>query len=485
VEQNNCLGIHLSRNHATAVVLSGRSSHPEIVRCFSVRQEADGDIQDHENGSPAAQIAAKLASEGLRYGDVTVSLDCALYTRHNLHSSFTEHKQIANTIIFDAEDALARDAMDMAVTFTVTGSDPTGSDTTVFAADRQVLRGMLDSLQAADLDPTAVEPDILCLARFLEQYFTLPKDVEALFVVLSERDCHIIRPQRQNFGPLVRSFMTGPSRNNTMALAGQITLTLAAMNEEKPVDSLFLLGETEHIDIKALSGATGIEAQEIDMATLIPADKSLLADCAWQVELAMACGAATAPIKHIKPSDFRRSFAPYQGKKMILQRALRATSVFVSISMIVLGLYFQLKVIRINKYVSGLERNLQRDYSKVMYGAKPRSNMSIVRQLARKHAQIQNLKKGDFGDEGSVPAKLTYMLEAVNKSPKAIDLHVSSVDVTTKQMSLTGDTNRRASTLALFNSFKSHPKLVKTYESYDERGNRDSFTIHLSLKKGK
>jgi len=354
----------------------------------------------------------------------------------------------------------------------------------VFAADRAALNGMLDALQAANLDPTAIEPDILCLARFLEQNFSALKDTNPLFVVLADQSCHIIKPQGHHLGPMVRSFIIGASQNKATVLAREIPLTLAAMNLHEPVDSLLIAGQTDQLDVKALSESTGIAAETIDLTALTGADQSLLADCASQVEFVMACGAAIAEIKRIKTSDFRRSFAPYQGKRMVLQRTLRTTSIFVSISMIVLALYFQLKVMRINGYVGDLDRKMAGEYVKAMYGREPRSDMSILRQLDRAHKKVERIKKGGaFGDEGSVPAKLTYMLEAINKSPKKIVLNVSTVDVTTKTMSLTGNTRRRADTLALLNSFKSHPKLVKGYVSYDEKANRDAFTIHLNLKK--
>ncbi|MCD6395883.1 MAG: hypothetical protein J7M40_20555 [Planctomycetes bacterium] len=486
MEQNNCLGIYLSKKRATAVLLSRKGSHPEVLRCFSVQDEADGDSseQSRQGSSPAVQIAQMLASEGLQYGEVAVSLDCTLYTQHNLHSEFTEHKQIANTIVFDAEEALARDAMDMALTFTVTGTDSTGSQATVFAADRAVLNEMLDGLQAADLDPTAIEPDILCLARFLEQNLSLPKDANPLFVLFSQRACHIIKPQDHPLGPLVRSFVVGASQNKTVVLTREIPLTLASMNLQKPVDSLFVANQgDDQPDIKALSQTTGIPAQTLDPSALARADKSLLDDCDCQVEFAMACGAAIAEIKHIKPSDFRRSFAPYLGKKMILQRTLRATSVFVTISMIALGLYFQLKVMRINSYIGDYDSKMRSDFvAAANYGKPPRARRSIISQLDQIHRQIQDIKKGDFGGEGSIPAKLTYMLEAINKAPAKISLQVSSVSVSSKAMSLIGNTNSRTSTNALYNSFKAHAKLDPII-SYRERANRDAFTITLDLKK--
>jgi Tfp pilus assembly PilM family ATPase len=486
VEQNNCLGIYLSKKRATAVLLSRKGSHPEVLRCFSVQDDAELDSNDQgrQASSPAAQIAQKLASEGLQYGEVAVSLDCTLYTQHNLHSEFTDHKQIANTIIFDAEEALARDATDMALTFTVTGTNSTGSLATVFSADRAVLNEMLDALQSADLDPTAIEPDILCLARFLEQNFSMPKDANPLFVLFSDRACHIIKPQDHPLGPLVRSFVINASQNKTAVLAREIPLTLASMNLEKPADSLFIADQgDDQADIKALSQTTGIPAQTLDPAALIKADKSLLADCDSQVEFATACGAAIAEIKHIKPNDFRQSFAPYLGKKMIMQRTLRATSVFVTISMIALGLYFQLKVMRISGYVGDYDRKMRSDFvAAANYGKPPRARSSIIRQLERIHSNVKKIKEGNFGDEGSIPAKLTYMLEAINEAPPKLSLQVSSVSVTSRAMSLIGSTNRRASTNALYNSLKAHEKLDPAI-SYIQRVGRDAFTITLDLKK--
>lgn len=488
MEQNNCLGIYLSKKRATAVLLSRKGSHPEVLSCFSVQEDAELDSNDQgrQASSLATQIAQKLASEGMQYGEVAVSLDCTLYTQHNLHSEFTDHKQIANTIIFDAEEALARDAMDMALTFTVTGTDSTGSQATVFAADRDVLNEMLDALQAADLDPTAIEPDILCLARFIEQNLSLPKDANPLFVLFSDRACHIIKPQDHPLGPLVRSFVIGASQNKTAILTREIPLTLASMNLEKPADSLFIADQgDDQPDIKALSQTTGIPAQTLDPSALINADKSLLADCDSQVEFAMACGAAIAEIKHIKPNDFRQSFAPYLGKKMIMQRTLRATSVFVTISMIALGLYFQLRVMRINGWVGDYDRKMRTAYVKAMYGKQPRGKVSILRLLQREKAKVEGIQRG--GVEGSIPSKLRYMLEAINNSPKTIDLKVSTINVTSKAMTLKGDTRNHDQTESLFKSFKKHPKLSQESERWGAKnvrgGSRDKFQIQLSLKK--
>ncbi|MBE0534908.1 MAG: hypothetical protein IH624_04500 [Phycisphaerae bacterium] len=487
MEQNNCLGIYLSRSKATAVLLSSNAAHPAVLGSFSIAKEtpesADG-APPHDI-SLASQLAAQLAASGFRYGDVCVSLDCTLYTQHNLRSDFTEHKQIANTIMFDAEEALARDATEMALTFNISGSDDRGSHVTVFTADRTFLSTTLSELQGENLDPTAIEPDILCLARFLEHNFPLPKAAHPLFVILTGEACHMIHPQAHHQSPLVRSFIMGRSQNATSVLQREIPLTLAAMNLAEPIDAVFVAGLADAPDTGKLSETTGLQVHAMDLAALVGDGQTPAADDISPTEFAMAYGAALSEVKHIRASDFRQSFAPYQGKRLILQKTLRAISVMVTISMVVLGIYMQLKVFRKHNYISQLEKNLTEDYRTIMYGVDPPRNMPVLTKLGSVYSQVLKIRGGEIGDESSIPAKLTYMLQSINETPESIDVNIASIDVTGNRMSLGGDTNRRASTLALFNSFTAHPKLQKVSERLDQKGNRDVFTIDLELKKGK
>ena len=484
MEQTNCVGLYLSRDSATAVVLSLKGSHPEISGCFTIAK-APANEEDTEQSPPlAAQVVQRLAAERLNYDEVTVSLDCALYTQHNMHSDFTDHKQIANTIAFDAEEALACDATDMAITFNITGTDENGANVSVFTSDRNSLDEILAELQDKSLDPATIEPDIVCLARYLQQYFTLPKESHPLFVVLSKESCYIIIPQHGHNAPLVRSFILGRSGDITSVLQREIPLTIASLNPTEPVNGILFAGETDDIDIKIIAERTGLDSQKIDLFRMADSTGSDPRDCQFQTAFAMAFGAALVELKRIKPCDFRQSFSPYQGKRLILQRSLRAISIFVTISMVALGIFFQSKVIKKKNYISQLDKNLRADYSAAMYGRKPAGRAPIRSQLNSAYNKVKIIKDGKgFGDESSVTAKLTFILEAMNASPKNIDLKITTVSISSKSMRVTGDTNSRASTLALFNSFKKHEKLNKTLEDVSGDNNRDKFGITLELKK--
>lgn len=487
MEQTNCLGLYLSKDSATAVVLTGKGSHPEIAGCFTIAKAVSIEEDTVQSTSLAAQVAQRLATERLNYDEVTVSLDCALYTQHNMHSDFTDHKQIANTIAFDAEEALACDATEMAITFNITGTDENGANVSVFTADRHSLEEVLADMQDKSLDPATIEPDIVCLARYLQQNFTLPKESHPLFVVLSNNSCYIIIPQHGHDAPLVRSFILAKSGDITRILQREIPLTIASLNPPEPVNGILLAGQIDDVDIKTIAERTGIDTQKIDLLRMVEStDAADPRDCQSQTAFALAYGAALAELKRIKPSDFRQSFSPYQGKKLILQRSLRAISIFVTISMVALGIFFQSKVIKKKNYIAQLEKNLIADYSEVMYGRKPTNikRKPLRSQLNTAYNKIKSIKDGKgFGDESSVTAKLTFILEAMNDSPKNIDLKIATVSVSSKSMRVTGNTNSRASTLALFNSFKKHEKLNKTLEDVTGDNNRDKFGITLELKK--
>jgi hypothetical protein len=481
VEQTNVLGIHLSRDRLCAVVLKGRTSDAEVLASFSVDTEV-GHEHPQEAVSPAAALAQKLADERITCDEITVSLDCAFYTQHELRSEFSDVRQIANTIAFDAEEALGRDATQMAITFNVTASGENGSNVTVFTSERKLLEDILANLQREDLDPISVEPDIVCLARYLDETVTLPDESNPVFVVIGDDACYIIN-LRQGHDPLVRSFILSKSQDMTRILRREIPLTIASMNLSGKVNSVFITGRCDTVDIETLSEKIGIETSRLKPARELERITARAEENASLSAFTAACGAAMGQMKRVKPKDFRRSFAPYQGKRLLLQKSLRTISVFVTISLVVLGAFFQLKVFRVNNYISRFETKLAKDYMAVTYGKKPDLRKAVAAQLETELKKLEKIKQGQgFGDESSVSAKLTYVLEGITDAPKNVDVNVSGINIT-RTVSIAGDTNSRASTLALLQSFKDKGKLEKTRERWGSDQNRDKFEFFFELKR--
>ena len=110
MEAHNYLGLYISTRTATVVCVGGHGRESKVTGCFSVAVESQEESALHEL---AALIAQGCAERQWNCTDVTVSLDCALFMQHSIHSEFKDSKKIAATVRFDTEDALAT-AMDRA-----------------------------------------------------------------------------------------------------------------------------------------------------------------------------------------------------------------------------------------------------------------------------------------------------------------------------------------------------------------------------------
>ena len=489
MEQQNCLGIYFSKDHAAVVLLTGRGGHLTVKDSFSVSTEADDDAEAREQTtSLAAMIARKLTSRNLKFNDVTAALDCNRFIQHDLHSEFTDHKQISQTIRFDAEEAVAVDATELAITFNITDTDKNGSNISVFTARRELLTQVLTDLQHNNLDPVILEPDIMCLARLLRERADVPPDDNPLFIIFSTHACYIINidPSRPQCAPAVRSFLIDPSQDKTDILARQIPLTLAlhsSRSPDRPITSLYIAGVTDGLDTDLISERTSLKIETVSLTQLCNAKPSGLEDAPAEFEFAVAYGLAFGELTKAKKYDFRQDFNPYQGRKMLLQKTFRILSVSLTVLMLAAGIFMQLKILRKNDYINRLNKNLGKDYSAVMFGKAPPPVEPIASKLKREYNRILKIKSGQIaGDDQSVTAKLTFLFEAISKAPSNIDLNIHTISLTAKTMRIIGDTNGRRSTLSLFKAIKEHPKLKVSSQNLKQSGNRDTFTITLDPK---
>ncbi len=476
MELQNCVGIYLARASATAVLLSEHSGSPVMLDCFRVS------IEDAPEQSLASAVAQKLAAKSLKFGEVSVAMDCSFYTQHDLTSDFTDYKQIANTVKFDTEEAVATDATDLALTFNVTSTNPNGSDITVFTAERQMLVERLSDLQTAALDPTAIEPDIICLARFLSQSVSLPQQANPLFAIISDTACYIIYFGQSQDAPSVRTFLLASAQDKTSVLAREVPLTIASFRPEEAVSSLIIAGNTDPIDFDMLADRTALEIQTVDFAQTINSNPAAAANCPFDTDLVLAYGAALGEITNAKRNDFRQDFMPYQGKRMIMQKALRLISLALTVIMLTAGTYFQTQTFIRNRYTARLTEKLTAEYSAAMYGVGPPAKESVASRLKREYSNVKRTQLGlNPGDDDSIPAKITYIFEALNQTPKSVNLKVDRVTISPSVMRIQGSTNNRKSTLDLFESIKKHTRLKKLNETLQNSPGGDAFTVNLEM----
>ena len=487
MESHNYLGIYISRDTATAVCLGPQGKGGKVLDCFSVS------IEDREQANMqtlASLLAQGCAERKLKFSEVAVALDCAMFMQHSVHSEFSDPKRIAATVKFDTEEALATDIADVALAFEIASSDETGSDLTVFTAQREVLTDVLVALQEYNLDPVAIEPDVNCLSRFIcrNATSTEPEQGQTLFGILSRRSGYLVAPpvpteESSQAVSTVRTFLLGATQDRGNQLSREVFVTTALVEGDEPIRCLKVFDSVGAIDYRQLGEKLGIEADEIDLFGVAGTEPQTAGDCTNAVDFAIACGAALTHWQKGRSVNFRSDdFNPFQGKTLRLQRALRFVAVSVTILFIAAGSYFQTQLSRANRDASRLRIKFAKDYSDVALDklsdkVKMKAAVKKLRDLKR---LIERQNKGLVADETSVSSRLTLVLVAFNKCAAQTGLNIKSITIS-KTINVTGDVSSRQSRQKLFQTIRDNG-LEFRQESYEEQGGRESFNIRLAPK---
>ena len=484
MEKQNYLGIYLSKRSATVLCLGSQDRERKPVACFSVSVE---DQQEQNPQQLADLIAQGCAERQLNFSDVAVALDCSMFMQHNIHSEFTDHKQIASTVRFDTEEALATDVADIAIAFDITSTDQTGSDLTAFTAQRKVLSGILLALQANNLDPVTIEPDAHCLSRFISRRLSSQESEQAgtFYGMLSRRSGYFITFTDSQKAPILRTFLIGSGQNRAQLLARQVPVTTALIKSDEPINRLEFFDSTASVNSQRLNETLGIEVKALNLAEAADVDSQSLADCADPVEFAIAYGAALAGLEKAQTVNFRNDFSPYQGKKLRLQKTLKLLSIAATVLLFTLGVYFQLPLSRANKNRTRLREKLAEQYTAVMPGSKkaPSRASAVVKRLGGELRRIKEVKSGQLSASGeqSISAKLTQVLEALNECAAQTNLNIESISITGKDIRIVGDTSNSGNTLKLFKAINDRME-ISSQEFGADRG-RNKFSIAVLPKK--
>jgi len=487
VNAQNILGIYISKDTATVVCLGSQGAGQSILGCFSV--------SDQEKGGQTLQTLATLiargcAERGLEFTEAAVALDCAMFMQHNIHSDFTDPKQIAATVRFDTEEALATDITDVVLAFNVTSSDQAGSQLSIFTAQRKILSDVILSLQSNNIDPVTIEPDVNCLSRFLFRSVSLPEDLHPSFGMLSQRSGYLVippsptRPGSQKTST-ARTFLVGPTQDRVELLAREILMTTALIETGDAVNSLKIFDSTGLLDYQQLNNKLGIKVDEFDLTGPVVTDPQTISGCDDMVDFAVAYGAALAIQEKSQTINFRNDFMPYQGKKVRLQKALKFASYSVTVLMLAIGLYFQTQLFKTNKDRGKLRRLLTKDYSAVMPSQELPRKTNPVTKLGSELRRIRDVKRGLIGVKGekSISSKLTLVLQAINSCAKQTNLNTDSISITEKSINIVGDTSSRSNTLKFFEAIKKNEMDILQQRLYTE-DRQDHFSITVVPKNG-
>jgi hypothetical protein len=484
VDGQNYLGIYLSKNSATAVCVDMRSQDKNILGCFSVSVEEQ---QEHKEQALARLIAEGCAERGLEFSEAAVALDCALFMQHNLHSEFKDPKQIAATVRFDTEDALSTDVSDVAIAFRVISSGESGSELTVFTAQRKILSDVLLSLQGNNIDPTTLEPDVYCLSRFISQNVASGEDTHCLYGMLSQHSGYFLGFGDSQQAPFMRTFLINPAQDRGSLLAREVPLTVALAGSSHAIDGLKILDSKQSVNHQQLGERLGLQCGAVDLTGSVSSGEDKLADCAGPVDLAIAYGAALAHLDTVESVNFRNDFMPHQGKKVRMQKALKFMSVSVSFLMVALGIYVTSQLWRTSKDRALLRKEFKPDYVDVMAGDKrlPAKSSEIRRKLGSELTRTRKIiGKTPIGGDESVSAKLALVLGAFNdkKCAAKTKLEIKEVVITAKEIRIVGSTSSKRTGLLRTTLQNNGLEILHGNYAPDQR-KRETFTIALVPKR--
>ena len=488
MESQNYLGIYISRDTATVVCLDSQGKDRSVLGCFSVSvaEQEQANMQ-----TLAGLIARGCAERELKFSEVAVALDCVMFMQHSVHSEFSDRKQIAATMRFDTEEALATDITDVALTFEMASSDEAGSELTVFTAQRKILSEVLQALQQYDLDHVTIEPDINCLSRFisLKASSVESPQAETLYGMLSRRSGYLISlhapaDEGARKASALRTFLVGPAQDRSELLAREVLVTTALVESGEPINRLRVFDCAGAVKLEKLGKKLSIEAEAIDLQQAAGAEPQTLAACDDPVDFAIACGAAMTHFEKEHAVNFRDDFSPYQGKKLRLQKALKFAAISVTVLLVAIGLYFQTQLFTANKYRGMVNSRFAQEY-KAVTQEKLSGNFKIreaVRKLGSLLRRVEREKKGLSPDDESISSKLTLVLAAFNKCAAQTNLNIKSVTVTSRDVIITGDTASRQNRQRLFDEIRKGGLEIQR-EGYDSKAGRESFSITIAPKK--
>jgi len=487
VESQNYLGIYISRKTATVACLGPQKKDGDVLKCFSVSVEGQ---EQTDMNALAGLIAQGCAERELKFSEITVALDCAMFMQHSVHSEFKDPKQIAATVRFDTEEALATDITNIALSFEIASSDQTGSQLTVFTAERKILTEVLDALQQYNLDPINIEPDVNCLSRFICRHVTSADSEQTgtLYGLLSHRNGYLIIPpaatdEESLKASIVRTFLVGATQDRAKLLQREVLVTKALAEGAGPVNCIKIFDSTGAIESQQLDEKLGMETSVIDLLSIAETKLHPEAECGDPIDFAIAYGAALALSEKGRSVDFREDFSPFQGKKLRLQKTLKAAAISVTILVVAVGLYFHTQLFSVSRSKNNIRSRFAKDYAEVTLD-KLSDNVKTkdaVRELGKLLRRIEDEKKGLITNEKSISSNLTLLLAAFNKCAAQTGLNIDTVNITTKAIMVTGDTSSRQNRQRFFATVRGSGLEIKQ-EGYGLKDNRESFRITIAPK---
>lgn len=480
MNEQGCLGIYLTRDKAVAVCLEAGQAPANVIACFEAAVEPG---KEHGGFAELAdKIGQGCSQHNLQFSRVAVALDSSLYMQHDVHSSFNDKKQVETTVRFDTEEALATDISDIALAYGVLSSDQNGSALRVFTSQKSLLTQVINALAANNLDPADIEPDVVCLSRFICTRHPDEKQPTegTLLAALSESNGYLVGPlsRDSDIAQMQRTFLIAAGQDRNDLLLRNIPLSVARLSPGVKPQKILLMDSSGSLQIEKISSTLAMQAESVEL--------SLPEGCSGRVSFATAFGAALSNLQKDPHTSFRSDFMPYLGKKRRLEKTLKIVSISACVIIIALGLSLSLALMQKNRPVRQLREKFAQDYLAAMPEKEklPSSLTTAKRDLERALNHIERIRSGQLSESGeqSVTARLTEVLRAFNEIAAPTQLNIEKISVTARNITITGDTNSRSDTLKLLEELKKEMNIQQS--NLGNKGGRDTFSITAVPKTG-
>jgi len=201
------------------------------------------------------------------------------------------------------------------------------------------------------------------------------------------------------------------------------------------------------------------------------------------VEFAVACGAALDSLDKYYEVNLRDDFMPFQGGRRRLENALKYFSIAVTILLVCVGLYFQMRLRVSNGENNDWQSKLASNYLAVM-GQQLPTRTTVKTKLSSEINRLRAKKTGirNPNEDSSLSSRLPLILDAVNKSAGTTGLQIEEITISAQSMSITGSTTNKNNTLRFQKALESNG-LGDVSGNYSVKAGRDQFNLSIKPKK--
>ena len=167
------LGIDISDELLSAVIVSGRGRDVQVTACGHLR------LEDHDDVREVLPIL--LEQLDWQGGRCVSGLSLSCFSLRNLDLPFTQEKKIQQILPFELEEHLLIPVSEQLFTTLTTGASEAGTSLLAIAIEKQRVEQHLADLKAAELDPEKISPASFVLADYLKTMEAEGKDFLLLY----------------------------------------------------------------------------------------------------------------------------------------------------------------------------------------------------------------------------------------------------------------------------------------------------------------